>query len=113
MQKNLYDKSETASPTVATDPFLMVSSIIIDTFERGDVATTVNIASAYLKAYMKDFTIMKFTGASVDILCEMNPKHPAFVTIDGDPRSFIFDLLRLSMGVCSPHCCGTRCFTPT
>ena len=53
-QKSLYDKSETASPTVATDPLMV--SIIIDAFEKRDVATA-DIAGAYLKAHMKHFTI--------------------------------------------------------
>jgi hypothetical protein len=70
-QRNMYDKSKTASPTVATDSLML--SIIVDAHERRDVATA-DITGAYLKADMKDFTIMKFTGASVDILCEMNPR---------------------------------------
>ena len=70
-QKGMYDKTETASPTVSTDALMV--SIIVDAFERRDVATA-DIAGAYLKAYMKDFTIMKFTGPSVNILCSMKPK---------------------------------------
>ena len=71
-QKGMYDKSETASPTVATDSLMV--SIIVDAFERRDVATA-DIAGAYLKAHMKDYTIMKFSGPSVDILCELKPEY--------------------------------------
>jgi hypothetical protein len=95
IQKNLYDRSETASPTVATDSLMV--SIIIDAFERRDIATA-DIAGAYLKAYMKDFTVMKFTGASVDILCKMNPKYKAFVTIEAGSKVLYVKLLKAIYG---------------
>ena len=72
-------------------------SIIINAFERRDVATA-DIAGAYLKAYMKDFTIMKFTGASVDILCEMNPKHAAFVAIEAGSKVLYVRLVKAIYG---------------
>ena len=78
-QRSMYDKSETASPTVSTDALLL--SIIIDAHEGRDVATA-DVAGAYLKADMDDFVVMKFTGESVDILCNMNPKHKSFVVIE-------------------------------
>lgn len=46
----------------------------MDAFEKRDVAIA-DVAGAYLKAYMTDFVTMKFTGASVNILCAMNPKY--------------------------------------
>ncbi len=39
-----------------------------------------------MKAYMKDFTIMKFTGASVNVLCQMNPEYKKFVTVENEMR---------------------------
>jgi hypothetical protein len=53
-------------------------SIIIEDFEARDVATA-NVAGAYLKAYMDDFVIMKFVGASMRILCELSLEHKRFV----------------------------------
>ena len=73
-ERNMYEKSKTASPTVATDSLIMLSIIVDAHDEQRDVATA-DIPGAYLKADMKDFTIMKFTGASINILCEMNPVH--------------------------------------
>ena len=69
-QKALYEKSETTSPTVSTDALML--SIIVDTHEKRDVATA-DVTGAYLNADMKDFTVMKFVGRSVDIMCKMNP----------------------------------------
>jgi Reverse transcriptase (RNA-dependent DNA polymerase) len=78
-QRSLYDKSQTASPTVATDALML--SIMIDAHEDRDVGTA-DVAGAYLNAKMDDFVVMKFTGRSVDILCEMNPSYKAFVTVE-------------------------------
>ena len=78
-QRTLFDKSETASPTVSSDALIL--SIIIDAHEGRDVATT-DVAGAYLKADMDDYVLMKFTGKSVDILCKMNPEHAKFVAVE-------------------------------
>ncbi|KAI2512761.1 Reverse transcriptase (RNA-dependent DNA polymerase) [Fragilaria crotonensis] len=58
-QRSMYDKSQTASPTVSTDALML--SIMIDAKEARDVATA-DVVAAYLKAFMDDFVIMKFTG---------------------------------------------------
>jgi hypothetical protein len=65
------NKSETTSPTVSTNSFMI--SVACNAYKYRDVGTA-DIAGAYLKAYMKDNDIMKFTGTSVDMLCKMNPK---------------------------------------
>ena len=75
-QRPLYDKSQTASPTVSNDALLL--TIIIEALENRDVATA-DVVGAYLKAYMDDFVIMKFVGESVRLLCELNPAHIPFV----------------------------------
>ena len=94
-QKNLYDKSETASPTVATDS--LMASIIIDAYERRHVGTA-DIAGVYLKAYMKDYTIMKFTGESVDILCKLNSKYIEFVTEENGVKVLYVRLIKAIYG---------------
>ena len=66
-------------PTVATDALML--SILIDASEARDVATA-DVAGAYLKAYMDDFVVIKFVGASVDILCTLNPAHIPFVVME-------------------------------
>ena len=79
-QRGLYDRSETASPTVSTDGLLL--TIIIDAYESRDVATA-DIAGAYLKALMKDFVVMKFSGETVNILCAMYPEYCQYVVMEG------------------------------
>ena len=56
-------------------------SILIDAYEGRDVATA-DIAAAYLKAFMKDFVLMRFSGETVHILRELNPKHKPFVVVE-------------------------------
>ena len=95
VQRSLYDKSETASPTVASDALLL--SIIIDAYEKRDVATA-DVVGAYLKAYMDDFVIMKFTGESVDILCKLNPSHTEFVVLEKGTKVLYVRLIKAIYG---------------
>jgi hypothetical protein len=78
-QRALYDKSETASPTISTDRLML--TVVADVHEGRDVGTA-DIDGAYLKAYIKDFLVMKFTGQMVDILCKMNPKYKEYVVME-------------------------------
>ena len=94
-QRSLYDKSETASPTVSTNA--LVLTIIVDAHENRDVGTA-DVAGAYLKADMNDFVIMKFTGESVDILCEMNPAHTPFVVIENGKKALYVRLVKAIYG---------------
>ena len=82
-QKNLYNKADIASPTVATDALML--TILVEAHEARDVGIA-DVAGAYLKADMVDFVIMKFTGASVDLLCLLNSEHEAFVVMEGKAK---------------------------
>ena len=95
LQKGMYDKTETASPTLATDSLMV--SIIVDAFECRDVATA-DITGAYLKAYMKDYTIMKFSGPSVDILCELKPKYASYIVIENGVKVIYVRLIKAIYG---------------
>jgi hypothetical protein len=78
-QKNMYPKSQTASPTVNTAALML--TIMIDAYEKRDVATA-DVAGAYLKATMKDYVIIKFVGESVDIILTMEPSYEKLVTYE-------------------------------
>ena len=47
---------------------------------------------------MDDYVIMKFTGSSVDILCEMNPGHLRFVTIENGVKVLYVRLIKAIYG---------------
>ena len=55
--------------------------MIIDALEERVVATG-DVPGAYLHADMKDFTVSKFTGESVDILCKIAEGYRKFVTVE-------------------------------
>jgi hypothetical protein len=71
VQQHLYDKSQTTSPTVATDALMYTT--IIDAKERRDVATA-DVVGAYLNAEIDTFTVMKLTGETVDIMIQVDNK---------------------------------------
>jgi hypothetical protein len=72
-------------------------TIAIDAHEKRDTATA-DIVGAYLKAYMKDYVIMRFTGVSVDILCEMNPNYRSFVIIENGVKVLYVRLIKALYG---------------
>ena len=76
-QRSLFTKEQTTSPTVSTDVLML--SILIDALEWRDVATADVPSGAYLHAHMKDFTLLKVQGESVDILCDVSPDYRKFV----------------------------------
>ena len=76
VQRGLYTKEETASPTVSQDAFFLTS--IIDAVEGRDKAIT-DIKGAYLNAKMKDEVLMKITGKEVELFCEIDPSLREFV----------------------------------
>ena len=94
-QRPFYDKLATSSPTIATDALML--SFLIDAYESRDVACA-DVAGAYLKAYMKDYVLMKFTGASVRLLCEVNPTHRPFVVIENGVEVLYVRLIKALYG---------------
>lgn len=78
-QKNMYPKSETASPMLSTAALIL--TILINAYERHGLATA-DVAGAYLKAIMKDYVIIKFVGKSVDILLAIKPTYNKFVSME-------------------------------
>jgi hypothetical protein len=86
IQKDLYEKSHTASHAVSTDAILI--SLIVDAHEHRDVAVA-NVVAAYLKAAMNDYTLLKFTGESLDFMCKMNPKYEEYVITESGRKVYV------------------------
>jgi len=83
VQRGLYTKEETASPTVSQDVFFLTS--IIDAIEKRDIAIT-DVKGAYLNAKMKREVLMKITGKEVDLFCQLDPSLEEFVIIKNGQR---------------------------
>jgi hypothetical protein len=95
VQRDLYDKQDTTSPTVTTDALMM--SLLIDAHEGRDVATA-DVVGAYLNAFMEDFTLLRVEGESVDILCDISSTYKEFVTMEGGKKVLYLQLLRALYG---------------
>ena len=72
-------------------------SVFIDAMESRVVGTG-DVPAAYLHAHMKDFTIIKFTGESVDILCKVNPEYEKYVVIELGRRVLYLQLAKALYG---------------
>jgi hypothetical protein len=107
-QRELYTKEESSSPTVSTDTLML--SLLIDTTERRDVATA-DVAGAYLHAELKDFTLLKMEGESVDIMCDVSDDYKTYVCIENGMKVLYLKLLKHCTAVSSQHYCGTS-FSP-
>ena len=83
VQRGLYTKEETASPTVSQDAFFLTS--MVDAIEKRDTAFT-DIKDAYLNAKMKGKVHMKIVGKEVDLFCEIDPSFEQFVTTEKGKR---------------------------
>ena len=75
----------------------LILSIIIDAHEQRNVATA-DVAGAYLKAFMDNFVLIKFTGELVDILCKMNLEHTKFVTVENGVKTLYVQLVKAIYG---------------
>ena len=76
-QRNLYEKSETSSPTASADAIML--TLIVDALERRDVATA-DVAGAYLNANMDNYVLMKLEGEGTKLMCDVNPSYVKYVT---------------------------------
>jgi hypothetical protein len=94
-QRNMYNKDETASPTVSTDALMM--TMLIDAWEKRDVGSA-DVVGAYLHADLEDFTLIKYEGESVDILCKMNPEWAELVVVENGKKVLYSQLLKALYG---------------
>ena len=83
VQRGLYTKEQTASPTVSQDAFFL--TCIIDAVEGRSKAIT-DVKGAYLNAKMKDIVIMKIIGPEIDMFCRLDPGLRKFVTRENGKR---------------------------
>ena len=83
VQRSLYTKEQTASPTVSQDAFFLTA--LIDAKEERDKAIT-DIKGAYLNAKMNDEVLMKIVGREVELFCEIDSSLEEFVTIENGKK---------------------------
>ena len=69
--KQEIDKEEVSAPTISTDALFI--TLVVDAEEERDVVT-IDIPGAFLQTAAKPANFIRFTGAMVDILCQLNPR---------------------------------------
>lgn len=72
-------KEDVTSPTVQLESLIV--TMLMDEHQHRDVATA-DISGAFLRADMKEFILVRITGDSVDIICEVHPEYRQHVTIE-------------------------------
>ncbi len=110
VQRTMYMKEETASPTVSTDALML--SLMIDAFEHRDVATA-DVVGAYLNAEMLDFVLLRLVGDTVDIMCRVNPRYSSFVVMEGGKKVLYLRLLKALYGCVKSALLWYELFTGT
>ena len=90
-QRQLYERSETSSPTASSDAIIL--TLIINAMENRDMATA-NVAGAYLNADMDDYVLMRLEGEDVDLMCDVNPAYRAYACRARNGKKTLF--LRLA-----------------
>ena len=109
-QRDLYDKTETSSPTASSDAILL--TLVIDALERRDVATA-DVAGAYLNANMEDYVLMRLTGDDVSLMCDVNPTYGEYVTKEGNTTVLYLRLAKALYGCVKSAMLWYRLFTST
>ena len=77
-QRRYIAEDDVSSPTVHLESLMI--TLLIDATEQRDVATA-DIVGAYLLADFEDFVIVKISGDTVDIMCQVNQTFSKYVTI--------------------------------
>jgi hypothetical protein len=72
-------------------------SIIIDAWERRKSATA-DVTGAYLHAKLKDFTLLRMEGESVDIMCDVNEEYKKFVCLENGKKVLYLKLQKALYG---------------
>ena len=72
-------------------------SLLIDAREERDVATS-DVVGAYLLANMKDYVLLKLTGDTVNMMCQINPKYSSYVAQEGVKRVLYMRLKKALYG---------------
>ena len=78
-QRKYIRKEDVSSPTVRLESIL--ATLAVDAKEKRVVATA-DVAGAYLQTVMTDFVIVKLSGPSVKIMCDVMPSFKPKVSIE-------------------------------
>ena len=108
--RHLYSKEQSTSPTISHDA--MMISLIIDAIEGRDVAIS-DIVGAYLFAEMDEYILLRMTGESVDILCNVNKEYEKYVTYENGRKVIYLELAKALYGCVRSALLWYECYSKT
>ena len=94
-QRKWYEKHEVTSPTISNDSLMAL--LTVSSAERRKIISW-NVDGAYLLADQDDFVIVKFTGESVDVLCDVDEGYKQYVSIENGKKVLYLQLLKALYG---------------
>ena len=94
-QRAWYTKQETTSPTISNDSLMAI--LTVSAGEKRKIAMW-DVEGAYLHAEQDNFVLVKFTGSSVDVLCQVDEEYKSFVTIEKGKKVIYLQLLKALYG---------------
>ena len=71
--------------------------MLIDAHEHREVAT-VDVVGAYLLADMRDFTIVKITNTTAEMMCKVDPTYENYLTIENGKKTLYLGLVKALYG---------------
>ena len=78
-QRRYINKDDVSSPTVQLESLMI--TLLIDAQKHRDVATA-DMVGAYLLAELKDFVIVKVTGTTAEIMCNVNKEFQGYIRVE-------------------------------
>ena len=106
-QRRYISKEKVAPPTIQLESLIM--SLLIDVREGHDVATAY-VVGAYLLVNMKCYVLLRLTGDTVNMMCQINPKYLSYVTHEGGKQVLSMRLKKGLMVVCTQPYYGILIF---
>ena len=94
-QRRYISKEEISFPTIQLES--LVISLLIDEKKGRDVAS-VDVVEAYLLATMEDYVLLKLTGDTITMMCQINLKYLYCVTQQGNKKVLYMRLKKALYG---------------
>ena len=94
-QRNWYSREQVTSPTMSNDSLMAL--LTVSAAERRKIISW-DVEGAYLLADQDDFVMVKFTGESVEVLCNVDNEYRQYVTMEKGKPVLYVQLLKALYG---------------
>ena len=94
-QRQWYTRDQVTSPTMSNDSLMAL--LTVSAAERRTIISW-DVESVYLLADQDDFIVVKLTGESVDVLCDVDNGYKEYVTLEKGKKVLYVQLLKVLYG---------------